>query len=46
MWSKYETQIIGKLYANLEPETLEDILPLDLIDVIKGEGGLTYENLR
>ena len=30
----------------LEYETLEDILPLDLINVIKAEGGLTYENLR
>ena len=46
MWTKYEIQLIGETYAKLKEETLEDILPFDLINVIKAEGGLTYENLR
>ena len=46
MWTKFETQFIGKLFANTEDEKLEDLLPSNLIDVIKGEGGLAYKNLR
>ena len=46
MWTKFETQFIGKIFANTENEKLEDLLPSNLIDVIKGEGGLAYENLR
>ena len=46
MWTKFETQFIGKMFANTEDEKLEDLLPSNLIDVIKGEGGLAYENLR
>ena len=46
MWSKFEKQFIGIIYDELEEETLEDILPLNLIDVIKEEGGVAYENLR
>ena len=46
MWTKFETQFIGKMFGNTEGEKLEDLLPSNLIDVIKGEGGLAYENLR
>ena len=46
MWTKFESQLIGKLFANTEDEKLEDLLPSDLINVIKEEGGLAYENLR
>ena len=46
MWTKFETHFIGKMFANTEDEKLEDLLPSNLIDVIKGEGGLAYENLR
>ena len=46
MWTKFETQFIGKIFANTEDEKLEDLLPSNLIDVIKGEDGLAYENLR
>ena len=46
MWTKFETQFIGKIFADTEDEKLEDLLPSNLIDVIKEEGGLAYENLR
>ena len=46
MWTKFETQFIGKMFGNTEDKKLEDLLPSNLIDVIKGEGGLAYENLR
>ena len=46
MWTKFETQFIGKMFANTEDEKIEDLLPSDLINVIKEEGGLAYENLR
>ena len=46
MWTKFENQFIGKLFAYTEDEKLEDLLPSNLIDVIKKEGGLAYKNLR
>ena len=46
MWTKYETEFIGKLYSDLDDETLEDLLPSDLIKIVKAEGGLAYQNLR
>ena len=46
MWTNYEIQCVGDMYAKLKEETLEDFLPSELVNLIKAEGGLTYENLR
>ena len=46
MWTSFEIQKVQDLYINLEKETIEDFLPPFLIDVIKAEGGMAYENLR
>ena len=46
MWTSYEIKKVQELYENLEEEKIEDILPSDLINVIKADGGMAYENLR
>ena len=46
MWTSYELELVSEMYAKLPDEKLEDLLPTDLINVIKAEGGLAYENLR
>ena len=46
MWTTFEVKKVQEMYANLQEESLEDILPSDLIDVIKADGGMAYENLR
>ena len=46
MWTNYEIQCVGDMYAKLKEEKIEDFLPSDLVNLIKAEGGLTYENLR
>ena len=46
MWTSFEIQKVQEMYSKLEEEKLEDVLPPFLVDVIKAEGGMAYENLR
>ena len=46
MWTSYEISKVQEMYANLETESLEDILPPYLIDVITDHGEMAYKNLR
>ena len=46
MWTSYEIKQVQAMYENLEDETLEDILPTDLIEVIKEDYGKAYMNIR
>ena len=46
MWTSYEIKQVQAMYEKLEEETLEDILPSDLIEVIKEDYGKAYMNIR
>ena len=46
MWTSFEIQKVQEMYSKLKDEKIEDLLPPFLIDVIKAEGGMAYENLR
>ena len=46
MWTSYEIKQVQAMYEKLEEETLEDILPTDLIEVIKEDYGKAYMNIR
>ena len=46
MWTSYEIKQVQAMYENLEEESLEDILPSDLIEVIKEDYGKAYMNIR
>ena len=46
MWTSYEIKQVQAMYEKLEEETLEDILPSDLIEVIKEDHGKAYMNIR
>ena len=46
MWTSYEIKQVQAMYEKLEEETLEDILPSDLIEVIKEDYGNAYMNIR
>ena len=45
MWTSYEIKQVQSMYEKLEKETLEDILPSDLIEVIKEDYGKAYMNI-
>ena len=46
MWTSFEIQKVQEMYSKLKEEKIEDLLTTDLIDIIKAEGGMAYENLR
>ena len=46
MWTSYEIKQVQSMYEKLKEETLEDILPSDLIEVVKEEYGMAYHNIR
>lgn len=46
MWTSYEIEKVQEMYGNLEKETIEDILPSELINVIQQESDKSYPNLR
>ena len=46
MWTSYEIKQVQAMYEKLEEESLEDILPSDLIEVIKEDYGKAYMNIR
>ena len=46
MWTSYEIKQVQAMYEKLEEETLEDILPSDLIEVIKEDYGKAFMNIR
>ena len=46
MWTSYEIKQVQAMYEKLEEETLEDILPSDLIEIIKEDYGKAYMNIR
>ena len=46
MWTSYEIKQVQDMYEKLEEETLEDILPSDLIEIIKEDYGKAYMNIR
>ena len=46
MWTSYEIKQVQAMYEKLEEETLEDILPADLIEIIKEDHGKAYMNIR
>ena len=46
MWTSYEIKQVQAMYEKLEEESLEDILPSDLIKIIKEDYGKAYMNIR
>ena len=46
MWTSFEIQKVQEMYSKLKDEKIEDVLPPFLVDVVKAEGGMAYENLR